>query len=468
MPSDETIADAVASNIPYQATEISGASAELAPTGEAIEYTQAGEFDFVAYYPYSSDAGSGKLTVNLTDQNNQAAIDVLVARRKGVSASSSEPVSLAFSHALSKITINFKAGTVPQADVAQISEVTITGMPGTVAVSFGGGTSAGAAADIAMHKESAADGFDATFSAIVAPHAALAGRTIKATVGSETITWAIPASDVMETGSNYTYPATVDSGVKLGALWLGSSSITPWETISRDPLQEQESGDLGNVEPDALNARITWKDGRYALTTDPSDAGLYFKFGSVVGIFSASGALQTLPATSSDAFSESDVAWTPLSGPRTWASIPNYTADDYPMIVSAPSYHNVTNVRLGKGDPCRLVGLDLAAVAAGGTDIDNGLWRLPTVAENEALAATASWAQVTDINGVSVGDIFLPASGRRLDNGKLSAQGATGYYWASEAMNTETGSTMYFSKSETSGSDAQLFSSALCVRCVKQ
>jgi len=72
-------------------------------------------------------------------------------------------------------------------------------------------------------------------------------------------------------------------------------------------------------------------------------------------------------------------------------------------------YHNLTNVRAGKGDPCRLIGMTLTEIAnfpdnnamlARETALANegiGGWRLPTDAENIAFAPAGSTTTVVMI-----------------------------------------------------------------------
>jgi len=234
-------------------------------------------------------------------------------------------------------------------------------------------------------------------------------------------------------------------------------------------------------------ARLTWDPvtGRYAITRDPKNAGLYFKFGSVVGIFSGrsatgTGNIRTLPGTTTaTAFAATDIAWNP-TGATTWASIPSYASTDWPkQIISDPAdpskdYHNPANVKAGKGDPCRLVGLSLERISATPAEglmidnIDNGAWRLPTLAENAAFAASTSgsahwWNLLGGTNpsvfgsGVAGGEFptrnsdngspepskFLPAAGYRHPSspsaGAVAAQNESGDYWSNAPASSSNG-----------------------------
>lgn len=109
---------------------------------------------------------------------------------------------------------------------------------------------------------------------------------------------------------------------------------------------------------------------------------LLFQGGSVVGMDAVT------PEWADDG---SVVKFNPSRVPvTTWSSVPGYTAADYTAGLtntSDPAYNNVANIRLGKGDPCALVGYSGAEIAAMSdaelqTVLDNAFLRLPTVLES--------------------------------------------------------------------------------------
>ena len=212
--------------------------------------------------------------------------------------------------------------------------------------------------------------------------------------------------------------------------------------------------------------RITWEPpgsaypaGRYVITTDPTDAGLYFKYGSVTGIFSGAGTTQTLtpPVPSVSAFSSAtDIAWSPggltVTNPM-WLGVPYASFGD----TINYAYHSAANVKSGLGDPCRLVGLDLDYIKNTMTNTepdrnryDNHAWRLPTAAELQSFADPPSnysaWTQVSDINGryfmypTDNNFYFYPAAGYRdTYNGAVYGQNEanrSGDYWSNTPFST--------------------------------
>ena len=216
--------------------------------------------------------------------------------------------------------------------------------------------------------------------------------------------------------------------------------------------------------------RITWdvNTKRYAITYDPRDVGLYFKFGSVVGVFSGSGAFtQKLPGSSTGTVFNADVhlPWNPTGVTGTsitgWDNVPSYTSSMFWNPVS--TVHTVANVKNGIGDPCRLVGLDLDYIQQTSSlslsDIDNYTWRLPTNAENQTFSGSLvpvisddHWWNANDASNIAYniagGEFptrgsggpskFLPAAGLLGTDGTDAKifQEETGGYWSENPYTT--------------------------------
>lgn len=252
-----------------------------------------------------------------------------------------------------------------------------------------------------------------------------------------------------------------------------------------------------------LADRITWDavNGQYIITNDPRDAGLYFKFGSVVGVYTDNHALKNLtpPLTgSTDAFDYLDLPWNlnSLTGASGWTAVP-YTST---LTTITTAYHTAANVVAGKGDPCRLVGLDLGKIKANVStpgnlttaDIDNGKWMLPTNADNTAFRGTGvgthSWGANEEGNisyGVAGAELpnrnggygiykFLPFAGNRNASGTIGAsygtQSSYGWCYSSQPASTNVGYCMYFTGAliNTTYSAGITADYAMNVRCVRQ
>ncbi len=198
---------------------------------------------------------------------------------------------------------------------------------------------------------------------------------------------------------------------------------------------------------------------------------LFFQFGSVIG---------TTMTGSGDTWDTGDVKFNPtnISAAREWAAfadVPNYGnyTGDKALVssISGGAYHTANNVRSGFGDPCKLVGLTLADILKG--NFDNGMYRMPTYAEN--IASYGSGTRFVGTReqagyGLCIGtdnSTFLPVTGRRSDSGETGGVYSTGYYWSSRAGSATKGHYLLFTTTVNPNYsyDARL---GLAVRCVPQ
>jgi len=224
-------------------------------------------------------------------------------------------------------------------------------------------------------------------------------------------------------------------------------------------------------------ARITWEEAtqRYVLTTNPRDAGLYFRYGSVVGIFSGAGRYtqDLLDGTNTSTFNAANHVTINVS------TVAINIADDVPFVNNSytfidAAYHTAVNVKAGRGDPCRLIGLDLeniknkTAAQLTNAEIDNGLWRLPTALENQNFSGYSSdqtggiWWWTLNQNpanftlGVPGGEFpqrnhvnggpgkFLPAVGDRTNAGQANFQRTRGFFLTNTPSTSSTFLGFYF------------------------
>jgi uncharacterized protein (TIGR02145 family) len=207
----------------------------------------------------------------------------------------------------------------------------------------------------------------------------------------------------------------------------------------------------------------------------------HFKFGGVVG-FDMTGNFTSGQMTAVK-FNPTNTTWASYGSDATSGTgiIPGYVYDSSIMDVSGSSYHNSTNVAVGKGDPCRLAGLTAAQVKAG--SIDSGQYRLPTRTETEAfLGSTTSqtagsayytvsggWTSTDPAVGTfPVGGISLPAAGFRVISGGVYNQGSTGRYWSSTVYSSTSGYNLSFSSSIVSPTATYSYAAGNAVRCVRQ
>lgn len=177
-----------------------------------------------------------------------------------------------------------------------------------------------------------------------------------------------------------------------------------------------------------------------------------FRYGSIVALSSTAAAGAFDPAA--------DVLWMPGvtkadSPVSSWDDVKHMTSED----VSGTT-HTLENIRLGKGDPCRLVGLSESEIASG--TIDNKLWRLPTKSEMQWLATARN--STADARGFySFSYLLTPFNGYRTETGMMVPSDATaGHYWSATAANSFS-----FGADNTSAIAADTPGKAYAVRCLR-
>jgi hypothetical protein len=214
---------------------------------------------------------------------------------------------------------------------------------------------------------------------------------------------------------------------------------------------------------------------------------LFFKFGGVVGFTNG----EDWDTSTSIKFNPS---LTEITGYGTSQSdsalpdVPSFTTTDYDngiRDVSSATYHTLANIKLGKGDPCKLVGLTANQVKTG--LIDNGLYRLPTRSDNQTFFGTSSNSNDTTYstwiaNGENEADpptrtfymsdpanAVLPAAGGRYPNGTVRNRGTYGWYWPSTPLNSTDAYILHFRSDLVSSSYTYgVYGNGMAVRCVHQ
>ncbi|MGL5919894.1 MAG: hypothetical protein ACRCZQ_05265, partial [Bacteroidales bacterium] len=238
---------------------------------------------------------------------------------------------------------------------------------------------------------------------------------------------------------------TKDIYVKEKSLYIKSSSSVHNKTFTAR---------FGKCAP-----RISYNGSQLVSTRDPKDYGVFFQFGSVLA----------WSATDYDP----TVAWNVTDLLPNWNNSWSVGNENFPD-------QTLTNVKAGKGDPCKLVGLSKTQIS-GGT-VDNGTWRTPSKAEYEDFAFRRS--NLTAMNGVKgryfgsdssefgTGGEFLPAVGYRIiTDGTIRSQGELGYYLSRtipiSGQGVSIGYRLRFSKDNVS-LDYSDQAYAFSVRCVPQ
>lgn len=216
-----------------------------AAPGNGIYLPESGNVDFIAYYPYTTSVSGNKLAVNVSDQSNPAAIDLIYSNgTKGVAATTSTTISLGFTHQLTKVTLNVtKDETI---ETLNGLGVNIKGISTEGEFNLADGTLTATAGtnnkDVAMYID--AQGTTATATAIILPTAASTDQTslnLTFNLNGQSFTHTISDASIFEKGTNVSFNAKLSIKNGKPVVTVGNATISKWT--------EKPSGDI-NVDFD--------------------------------------------------------------------------------------------------------------------------------------------------------------------------------------------------------------------------
>ena len=207
------------------------------PGAGPMYYPATGRVDFYAYYPYAPKGDVvGQLDENynfkidLSDQSDPAAIDVLCAQVEGVTRSAA-PVHLPFHHMFAKVTLCVTAGAgISHADVAALTagDVKMEILHDVLIIMNDDMAMAnGEMKAVSPHLEpTAPPGTDVAFSCIVI-HGNHEAVPVSIRVGATAYTATLPAGQ-WQPGTNYVYPLTIRrTGITVGAPSVEAWTVNP-------------------------------------------------------------------------------------------------------------------------------------------------------------------------------------------------------------------------------------------------
>ena len=216
-----------------------------AAPGNGIYLPESGNVDFIAYYPYTTSVSGNKLAVNVSDQSNPAAIDLIYSNgTKGVAATTATTISLGFTHQLTKVTLNVtKDETI---ETLNGLGVNIKGISTEGEFNLADGTLTATAGtnnkDVAMYID--AQGTTATATAIILPTAASTDQTslnLTFNLNGQSFTHTISDASIFEKGTNVSFNANLSINNGKPVVTVGNATISNWT--------EKPSGDI-NVDFD--------------------------------------------------------------------------------------------------------------------------------------------------------------------------------------------------------------------------
>ncbi len=199
---------------------------------QTIFYPEDGKMvDFIAYYPYKQTLTANSYSVDVNNQSNQPAIDLLYANNATGLSKTSTNANLVFAHQLSKIEISVKNGT-GVADLNGLS-TNIDGVKTIATFNLASGT-LGTSTQVAnvLAKTSVKNGVTVS-EAILLPTTDETATKVIFTLGTKTFTWALPTGTKFEQGKKYSYEIEL-KGEGTGNSGIAASLkaiITNWNDV---------------------------------------------------------------------------------------------------------------------------------------------------------------------------------------------------------------------------------------------
>lgn len=196
---------------------------------EIINYPATGSVDFIAYYPYTTTLSGTALPVNVANQTNLAAIDVLYSNNATGLTKTSGAANLTFSHKLSKVELAVKSGN-GVTDITGL-QVAYQNVNTTATLDLATGTLSGAATAQQVTAKTTAQTNTQLVEAILLP-GDFSSKEVVFTVGSSTFKWTLPANTTFEAGKKYTYDIVLQKASTGNEVAVtGTGTITDWTTV---------------------------------------------------------------------------------------------------------------------------------------------------------------------------------------------------------------------------------------------
>ena len=410
-----------AANISHTISDPLTGTFAATPTEQIYFPVDGSAVDFHAYYPHQAGMTDGVYKVDVSDQSDHPAIDLLTAKVAN-KTKTSPSVAFQFAHRLSKLSITIAAGDgLKAADLTGVT-VKITGLPATANYNIGTGvfTPATTTTDIAAQM-TGANGL--TAEAILIPQTITANsvQVVFTLTNDMEFGWNLAAL-ALEGGSNHTYAIKLNrTGVT-----VTSSNIDDWNPIPGVPGTAEEiakSYSVGDYYPDAVHPIGV------VFYLDNPDATGKGEHGKVVNLKESLSTLAWGPYATTTAASDMD------NGLFNMRTVKGLSSDfsDYPAFAYVDGLnHNPTGTSYADGS--------------------TGVWYLPAKNELKQLYAamsglrwiasgTAGEGEIADWGGGEMPGNATYSAVREAFNDKFTADGVGGkeigsVYWSS----TEDGS----------------------------
>lgn len=236
-------AGVLADNIKYVTTGSSTFS-PANPDEEILFPFNGSNVDFIAYFPYKEEITNYTYPLDITNQNNQSALDLLYSNN-AIGLNSTNPnVNLTFSHQMAKVILKITPEN-PTADLSDIIiKITNASLKAPFSLSDGSLSSPTEIGDLFFKKST-----DGKFAeAILIPMSNLTGRTLVFTIGSDTYIYDLGSNTNItsfDKGTKYTFNIVINPTGVIAS--VSSSSIESWDEVAEEDIAILPGNDPGSV-----------------------------------------------------------------------------------------------------------------------------------------------------------------------------------------------------------------------------
>ena len=406
------LADAAVQNRQYVTDDRGNISA--ASAAEAIYYPEEGTADFVAYYPYTANVSGTTVPVDVSNQSDLAAIDLLYSNNAtGVSASTNA-VNLGFSHQLANVVLTINADATIPTTVGL--EAAVSGVPTSATFDLATGTLNVAQTTGTVNFQVNAAGTKAE--AILVP-ASLTNAQLQLTVAEKTVSVPLPAS-ALEAGKSIDFPVNVTNSGGTIYVSFGTATITDWTTTTGGTINvdlgdaEEGGGEEGGGEVTPGTEVIIFEETFGESVSKGSDN--YWPSITYDTWTSSSGLTFSDPFVTANgwSYSNASVRQTSTLNPHVWFA----ANKDSEMQIEGFTTAGYSNLKLT---------YDITANAAGDQSAIKLTWGGDTIAVPAKAIATTNTYQSVEITGLTPGATVMSfvslstanTAGYRIDNIKL-------------------------------------------------
>lgn len=234
--------NALQNNLRYITNDGDGKFNAVQSGQSAIYPVDGSSVDIIAYHPYRTIITNYEYKIDLTNQSNQADLDLLYSDNiRDQSQSTSDNINLLFTHELTKIIVDISAGT-GIADLTGLTTV-ITGTKAKGQFNLSDGTLVpdnASEIDILLNTQ-VDSSVKARAEGILLPSsssaAAAAGRSVIFYLNDKIFQWDIPDNTVFMAGAQYTYEAILNKEEVL--IINPNATITDWDDLPIESIEPE-------------------------------------------------------------------------------------------------------------------------------------------------------------------------------------------------------------------------------------